>query len=186
MSISAWRERPHRPEGSKSEERNRGFKTMARLFSFASWNIEQFVGNQTRFDRVVTLLNSVGPPGAANASDDSPPRCWTSGISPQAQWRALALPLRLKVTPAPTTRQAAVSWCQCSPAPPSSRHPGKHRLSEDAQGFTRECRLGHTRGRGCGRLRRPASSLGQAAVTELLQAKVNRLVCAETYSPSAR
>ena len=46
---------------------------MPRLFSFASWNVEHFVGNQTRFDRVATFLNSVGPPGAANANGDSPP-----------------------------------------------------------------------------------------------------------------
>ncbi|MEM8974912.1 MAG: hypothetical protein AAGD43_22865 [Pseudomonadota bacterium] len=46
---------------------------MPRLFSFASWNIEHFAGNQTRFDRVVTFLNSVGPPDGANARGDSPP-----------------------------------------------------------------------------------------------------------------
>lgn len=46
---------------------------MTRLFSFASWNIEQFADDQTRFDRVITLLNSVGPPDAADANDDSPP-----------------------------------------------------------------------------------------------------------------
>jgi len=46
---------------------------MPRLFSFASWNIEHFVGNQGRFDRVVTFLNSVGPADAANAAGDSPP-----------------------------------------------------------------------------------------------------------------
>ena len=35
---------------------------MARLFSFASWNIEHFVGRQERFDRVVDILNDNGPP----------------------------------------------------------------------------------------------------------------------------
>lgn len=35
---------------------------MARLFSFASWNIEHFVGRQERFDRVVDVLMDNGPP----------------------------------------------------------------------------------------------------------------------------
>jgi hypothetical protein len=35
---------------------------MARLFSFASWNIRHFVGRQERFDRVVQVLNDNGPP----------------------------------------------------------------------------------------------------------------------------
>lgn len=35
---------------------------MARLFSFASWNIEHFAGRQERFDRVVDVLTENGPP----------------------------------------------------------------------------------------------------------------------------
>ena len=35
---------------------------MERLFSFASWNIENFTGKQERFDRVVDTLNRNGPP----------------------------------------------------------------------------------------------------------------------------
>lgn len=35
---------------------------MARLFSFASWNIEHFAGKPERFDRVVAFLEDVGPP----------------------------------------------------------------------------------------------------------------------------
>ena len=35
---------------------------MARLFSFASWNIEHFTGRKERFDRVVEVLNENGPP----------------------------------------------------------------------------------------------------------------------------
>jgi exonuclease III len=35
---------------------------MARLFSFASWNIERFRGRQERFDRVVDVLSDNGPP----------------------------------------------------------------------------------------------------------------------------
>ena len=46
---------------------------MPRLSSFASWNIEHFSGNQNRFDRVVTFLNTVGPADAASANGDSPP-----------------------------------------------------------------------------------------------------------------
>ncbi|MDX1434252.1 MAG: hypothetical protein R3286_17560 [Gammaproteobacteria bacterium] len=46
---------------------------MPRLFSFASWNIEHFAGDQTRFDRVVRFLNQAGPPDAANENGDSPP-----------------------------------------------------------------------------------------------------------------
>lgn len=35
---------------------------MAKMFSFASWNIEHFKGKQERFDRVVDVLNNNGPP----------------------------------------------------------------------------------------------------------------------------
>lgn len=46
---------------------------MPRLFSFASWNVEHFFGKETRFENVVTFLNSVGPQDATNANGDSPP-----------------------------------------------------------------------------------------------------------------
>jgi hypothetical protein len=46
---------------------------MPRLFSFASWNVEHFFGKETRFENVVTFLNSVGPPDTTNANGDSPP-----------------------------------------------------------------------------------------------------------------
>lgn len=35
---------------------------MSRIFSFASWNIENFYGKQERFDRVVDVLLENGPP----------------------------------------------------------------------------------------------------------------------------
>ena len=35
---------------------------MPQLFSFASWNIEHFIGRPERFDRVVDVLNDNGPP----------------------------------------------------------------------------------------------------------------------------
>lgn len=46
---------------------------MARVFSFASWNIEHFAGKPERFNRVIDFLNSVGPPDAADANGNSPP-----------------------------------------------------------------------------------------------------------------
>lgn len=46
---------------------------MARLFSFASWNVEQFAGKPERVEKVVDFINSVGPPDAADANGNSPP-----------------------------------------------------------------------------------------------------------------